>query len=108
MLQAALQQYIHLEVTELARMKKAIPEYKTVIYNGIQYYRTRIEDADGKRVAIYGKTREELYEKVQEAKRQIEEASFRRDTPHGKGVLRKMASNAISTCSSNNTYRLHI
>ena len=41
-------------------MKKAIPEYKTVIYNGIQYYRTRIEDADGKRVAIYGKTREEL------------------------------------------------
>ena len=73
----------------MARMKKAIPEYKTVIYNGIQYYRTRIEDADGKRVAIYGKTREELYEKVQEAKRQIEEASFRRDTPTVKEYCEK-------------------
>ena len=73
----------------MARMKKAIPEYKTVIYNGIQYYRTRIEDADGKRVAIYGKTREELYEKVQEAKRQIEEASFRRETPTVKEYCEK-------------------
>ena len=70
-------------------MKKAIPEYKTVIYNGIQYYRTRIEDADGKRVALYGKTREKLYEKVQEAKRQIEEASFRRETPTVKEYCEK-------------------
>ena len=36
---------------------------------------------DGKRVALYAKTAEELYEKVEEAKRQIEEASFRRATP---------------------------
>ncbi|MBO4930273.1 MAG: site-specific integrase [Clostridia bacterium] len=49
--------------------------------NGIEYFRTRIEDADGKRVALYAKTAEELYEKVEEAKRQIEEASFRRATP---------------------------
>ena len=44
--------------------RKAIPKYGTVIMNGIEYYRTRIEDADGKRVALYGKTREELYDKV--------------------------------------------
>lgn len=44
-------------------------------------YRTRIEDADGKRVSLYAKTREELYDKVQEAKRQIEDATFRKNTP---------------------------
>ena len=38
-----------------------LPEYGTVMMKGVQYYRTRITDADGKRVAIYGLTREELY-----------------------------------------------
>ena len=47
----------------LARKKKQIPKYGTVILNGVEYYRTRVEDADGKRVALYGKTPEELYEK---------------------------------------------
>lgn len=65
----------------MGRPKKVIPQYGTVILNGIEYYRTRIEDADGKRVALYAKTAEELYEKVTEAKRQIEEAIFRRETP---------------------------
>lgn len=65
----------------MARKKKTIPEYGTVMLNGIEYYRTRIEDADGKRVALYGKTAEELYEKVEEAKQKIEEAAFRRSTP---------------------------
>ena len=52
----------------MARKKRAIPEYGTVMLNGVEYYRTRIEDADGKRVALYGKTPEELYDKVIEAK----------------------------------------
>ena len=65
----------------MGRKKKQIPKYGTVTLNGIEYNRTRIEDADGKRVALYAKTAEELYEKVEEAKRQIEEASFRRATP---------------------------
>ena len=65
----------------MARKKKQIPEYGTVILNGVEYYRTRIEDADGKRVALYGKTREELYEKVIEAKQQIKECKFHRSTP---------------------------
>ena len=65
----------------MGRKKKQIPKYGTVTLNGIEYFRTRIEDADGKRVALYAKTAEELYEKVKEAKRQIEEASFRRATP---------------------------
>jgi len=65
----------------LARKKKAIPNYGKVTLNGVEYFRTRIEDADGKRVALYGRTAEELYDKVEEAKRQIAEAIFRRETP---------------------------
>ena len=48
----------------MPRKKEMIPEYKSVMYNGNTYYRTRIKDADGRRVAIYGLTREELHEKV--------------------------------------------
>ena len=69
--------------------RKTIPQYGTVVMNGIRYYRTRIEDADGKRVAIYGKTREEVYDKVEEAKRQIEDCVFRRKTPTVKEYCEK-------------------
>lgn len=69
--------------------RKTIPKYGTVIMNGIVYYRTRIEDADGKRVALYGKTPEELYDKVEEAKRQIEDCTFRRSTPTVKEYCEK-------------------
>ena len=62
----------------MAKRRRAIPQYGTVIMNGVEYYRTRITDADGKRVALYGRTREELYDKVEEAKRQIEDFTFRR------------------------------
>ena len=73
---------------ELAR-RKSIPKYGTVMLNGIEYYRTRIADADGKRVALYGKTREELYDKVEAAKREIEECTFRRTTPTVKEYCEK-------------------
>lgn len=69
--------------------RKNIPEYGTVVMNGIEYYRTRIEDADGKRVALYAKTREELYDKVQEAKNQIKECSFRKENPTVKEYAEK-------------------
>lgn len=65
----------------MARRKKQIPEYGTVMLRGVEYYRTRVEDADGKRVALYARTPEELYDKVQNAKKMIEEAEFRRATP---------------------------
>lgn len=58
-----------------------IPKYGTVVLKGVEYYRTRIEDADGRRVALYARTPEELLEKVEEAQRQIENAVFRRTTP---------------------------
>lgn len=59
----------------------SIPQYGTVMRRGIQYYRTRITDADGKRVDLYAETSEELYEKELEARRQVEEAVFRRKHP---------------------------
>ena len=69
--------------------RKAIPKYGTVILNGTEYFRTRIEDADGKRVALYGKTREELYDKVEEARREVEDCTFRRSTPTVKEYCEK-------------------
>ena len=36
----------------MARKKKEIPKYGTVVLKGVEYYRTRIEDADGRRVAF--------------------------------------------------------
>ena len=69
--------------------RKTIPKYGTVIMNGIEYYRTRILDADGKRVALYGKTPEELYDKVEEAKKQIEDCTFRREMPTVKEYCEK-------------------
>ena len=61
--------------------KKIIPEYSKIMKNGSEYYRTRILDADGKQVDIYGKTCEEVYDKVQAASRAIADASFRKNNP---------------------------
>lgn len=65
----------------MAKKRKYVPEYGSVTINGIEQYRTRIKDADGKRVALYAPTREELYEKVLEAEREIEQARFRVENP---------------------------
>lgn len=73
----------------MARKKKLIPDYGTTTIKGVEYYRTRIEDADGKRVSLYALTREELYEKVQEAQQLIKEAKFRRDNPTVKEYCEK-------------------
>lgn len=61
--------------------KKRVPKYGTVTRKGIQYYRTRITDADGKRVDLYAETCEELYQKEQEARSQVADAIFRREHP---------------------------
>lgn len=61
--------------------KKRIPRYGTVEINGIRYYKTYVEDNDGKRIILYGKTREELYDKEMDALEQIDNASFRRKSP---------------------------
>lgn len=65
----------------MAKKKTDIPQYGTVIRFGIPYYRTRIMDADGKQVALYATTCEELYKKAQEARREVEDLIFRRKHP---------------------------
>ena len=65
----------------MAKRKRLIPDYSTVTLNGVEYYRTRIEDADGKRVALYARTPEELYDKEIEALEQIGHARFHRKSP---------------------------
>lgn len=73
----------------MAKKRRAIPKYGTVTIGDNEYYRTRIEDADGVRVAIYGRTREELYDKVNEARDQIDNDTFRRKTPTVKEYAEK-------------------
>ena len=65
----------------MARKKEVIPEYGIVELNGIPYYRTRVRDADGKRIALYGSTPEELHQKVKAAKKEIEDNIFRKENP---------------------------
>ena len=47
----------------MAKKKTEVPKYGTITLKGIQYYRTRIMDADGKQVSLYATTCEELYKK---------------------------------------------
>lgn len=65
----------------MAKKKASIPKYGTVTRNGVSYYRTRIMDADGKQMALYATTCEELYKKEQEARREVEDLIFRRKNP---------------------------
>ena len=65
----------------MAKRKMIIPEYGTVIKKGVLYYRTRIKDADGKLVALYARTPEELYNKETNALEQINNATFHRKSP---------------------------
>lgn len=65
----------------MATKKKSVPKYGTVLRKGVQYYRTRIMDADGKQVSLYATTCEELYQKEMDARRQVEEIIFRRNNP---------------------------
>ena len=65
----------------MTKRKRAIPQYGTVELNGIEYYRTRIQDADGKLVALYARTPEELYDKELSALEQIDNDTFCRKSP---------------------------
>ena len=65
----------------MARRKVVIPEYGTVMKRGVLYYRPRIRDANGKLIALYARTPEELYDREIEALEQIDNATFHRKSP---------------------------
>ena len=47
----------------MAKRQTIIPQYGTVMKKGVLYYRTRIKDTNGKLIALYAKTPEELLQK---------------------------------------------
>ena len=57
------------------------PTFSRVMIKGIPYYRTRIKDADGKRVSLYARTEKELAVKLAMARGVIEDARFRKYNP---------------------------
>lgn len=65
----------------MAKRKPILPDYGTLEVKGVTYFRTRVTDNDGNRISLYGLTREELFDKVQETEKQIENKTFRRNTP---------------------------
>lgn len=65
----------------MAARRMMLPDYGTVSMKGTHYYRTRVTDQQGRRVSLYARTREELYQKEQEAIQQIENKTYRRSTP---------------------------
>ena len=65
----------------MAVKRRRIPRYGTVEIKGNTYYRTTVVSEEGKRIALYGKTREELYDKEMEALEKIDNATFGRQTP---------------------------
>lgn len=65
----------------MAMRKKIVPEYGTVVMKETEYYRTRVKDLQGRRISLYAKTKEELYEKEKKTERQIGNGTYRRNTP---------------------------
>lgn len=65
----------------MAKKKETVKAYSTTTIKGVEYFRTRITDADGKRVTLYARTSEELYQKVQDAKRTITEVKYHKENP---------------------------
>lgn len=61
--------------------RQRIPRYGTVEIKGHTYYRTTVMDANRNSITLYGKSRQELYEKELEALEQIDNATFRRKSP---------------------------
>ena len=80
----------------MAKKKTQIPKYGTITLKGIQYYRTRITDADGKELSLYAATCEELYEKQLEARK-----------PDSSRVWREVAADAVGKGVCVYTQRLY-
>ena len=74
----------------MAKRAATLPQYSsTTVTGGFEYFRTRITDAEGNRVALYGKSRHELFDKVANAQRNSELNAFRRNSPTVKEYCEK-------------------
>lgn len=101
---------LKMEGTNVARKPKVLPDYTTCVQHGYTYYRSRIVNADGKRVSIQAKTKEELYIKIQKAEQQISEDIFRRENPtvqeYAEKWLKLESGHLRNTTLSDYTYKV--
>ena len=66
----------------MAKRTATLPKYaSTTVTGGLEYFRTRVTDNEGKRVTLYGKSRQELFDKVAETQHQLDANTFRRYSP---------------------------
>ena len=73
----------------MARRRKPTFNYNEVDINGYKYLKTYVQDHDGNQTILYGKTIEELIEKVDEAKARAENNQFIRKSPTVKEYCEK-------------------
>lgn len=92
----------------MAKRKPTLPDYGTVQIKGNTYFRTRVSDDEGNRFSLYAATREELYEKVLEVEKQIENKTFRRNTPTVREYCEKWLLNEICQHSRDHHDRLSV
>ena len=71
--------------------KTRVPDfdYNIVKIKSHQYYRTRVKDVDGKEILLYGKTLDELCEKVEDANNHSENDGLIRKSPTVKDYCEK-------------------
>ena len=65
----------------MANKRRPRFDYGEINIRGIHYYRAFVRDKNNKRIALYGKTLDELCDKVEQAEKQIKEDIFRASTP---------------------------
>lgn len=65
----------------MSAKRNRIPQYGTVDIKDHIYYRTIVTGADGHRSSLYGKTKEELYDKEMAALEQIKNDTIRKHSP---------------------------
>lgn len=65
----------------MAAKRKQIPRYGTLDVNGHTYFRTTVTDTEGGRITLYGRTREELYDKEMSVLEQSDNSLFVKKSP---------------------------
>ena len=87
----------------MAKKKTQIPKYGTITLKGIQYYRTRITDADGKELSLYAATCEEAVRGPEAGGRNYLSSA----APDSSRVWREVAADAVGKGVCVYTQRLY-
>ena len=86
----------------MAARRMMLPDYGTVSMKGTSVLSNTCNRSAGRRVSLYARTREELYQKEQEAIQQIENKTYRRSTPTVEEYCEKWRADAVGTDQDDN------